>query len=77
MLEGIRLVLPPFPSATPAPPPPPPYTVPQRRSPGEEAAAAQAGRPGCPCDFPALTAGPLPLAVVAIQPPLYLLALQG
>jgi hypothetical protein len=59
------------------PPPPPPYKLPQHRTPAEQAAAAEAGRPGRPCAFPAMTAGPLPLSVIAVQPPRYRLALQG
>ncbi|KAL4430686.1 hypothetical protein ABPG75_005942 [Micractinium tetrahymenae] len=41
-----------------------PYKVPQRRTWAEQAAAAEAGRPGRPCAWPQLTAGPQRLTAV-------------
>ena len=54
------------------------YVPPQRRTPAEQAVAATAGRPGRPCAFPALTAGPLPERPAPLPAaPMYLMALQG
>ena len=54
------------------------YVPPQRLTPAEQAVAATAGRPGRPCAFPALTAGPLPEAPATLTAaPVYLMALQG
>lgn len=56
-----------LPVAAPEPLPAVPYKLPQRRSAEEQAAIEAAGRPGRPCPFPLLVAGPLlpPLAATA------------
>ena len=53
---------------------PAPYVPPHRRITEQRAAAAAAPRPGRPCPFPALTAGPQPAPLPAPLP-LYRLAL--
>ena len=51
------------------------YVPPHRRTTEQQAAAAEAGRPGRPGPFPYLTAGPLPLPAAEAPWPLYRLAL--
>ena len=51
------------------------YVPPHRRTPEQQAAAAEAGRPGRPGPFPYLTAGPLPQPPAEAPWPLYRLAL--
>ena len=51
------------------------YVPPHRRTAEQHAAAAEAGRPGRPCPFPFLTAGPLPQPAAEAPWPLYRLAL--
>ena len=59
---------------------PAPYTLPQRRTAEQQAAVEAAGRPGRPCPYPLLVAGPQ-LPAVAAAPaaarPSILLACQG
>jgi hypothetical protein len=58
-----------------------PYKPPQRRTAEEQAAAAAAPRPGRPCAFPQLLAGPQPEALACtpsqLPTPRYLMALLG
>ena len=51
------------------------YVPPHRRTAEQHAATAEAGRPGRPCPFPYLTAGPLPQPAAEAPWPLYRLAL--
>ena len=51
------------------------YVPPHRRTAEQQAAAAEAGRPGRPCPFPYLNTGPLPQPSAEVPWPLYRLAL--
>ena len=51
------------------------YVPPHRRTAEQQAAVAEAGRPGRPCPFPYLSAGPLTQPAVEAPWPLYRLAL--
>ena len=74
ILAGCALAYPtaaqPQPAACPAP-----YVPPHCRTIKQQAAAAEAGRPGRICAFPCLTAGPLPQPSAEVPLPLYRLAL--
>ena len=79
ILSGCRLVQ--SRPAAPAPTPKPaPFVPPQRRTPAQQTAAQEAGRPGKLCAWPLLTAGPCtaPCSAAAEAPrPAYLIALRG